>query len=245
MKGEKMLNYIDIGKGTPILFIHGLGSHKGSWEPQLSELSDTYRLIAVDLRGHGESHIEGEITLQTYAADVIELLDHLHISEVYLCGLSLGGLVTMEIYKQKPEIIKGLILCNTTFAIPTIIGNKIVNASEKYLNISKETLVDRIVNKSLHNSKYIEEVTKAFYISDQYIEAAKAPLGCNYTDTLTQIDKPTLIIGGYYDITTPIVNTWALKYLISHAVVKIFHCAHISNIECKDQFNEAIREFIA
>lgn len=233
-----------MGKGTPIIFIHGLASHKGSWETQ-HELSDTYRLIIPDLRGHGiYNNSYTEFTMEKYAADIIEILEHLQIDSAYFVGLSLGGLITMEIYKQRPKLIKGIILSNTTFAIPTFIGNKIVNASEKYLNIGEEKLIERIVHKSLHNSKYIDEVTKAFYITDQYIEAAKAPLGCNYTDILTQIDKPTLIIGGYYDITTPVFNVWTLKYLIPHAEVKMFHCAHISNIECREDFNQAIRNFI-
>ena len=238
--------YLDIGdreNENVLCFIHGLAERfDESWKPQ-HELSEHYRLIIPSLRGHFGNE-KSDITMENYAKDIIELLDKLNIKSATFIGLSLGGLVTMEIFKQRSEIIDKIILCNTTYRIPQLIGNKIVNASERYLKISKDLLIDKIVNKSMDNKKYIEEARKSFYISDQYILAARATIGCDYTDILTQVDKPTLIIGGYYDMTTPLFNVWTLKYLISHAKVKLLHTGHLSNIESKDSFNRAIRQFI-
>jgi 3-oxoadipate enol-lactonase len=239
-----MIKYDDLGKGEVVVFIHGLGSHKGAWIGQ-HELSDTHRLIIPDLRAHGDNTINDEpITMENYASDVIELLEHLHIKSAYMAGLSLGGIITMEIYKQRPDIIKGLILCNTTHQIPAFIGNKVMNASERYFNKSKEELIERIANKSIYNKKYLEETKQAFYISDRYIDASRASIGCDYSDTLRNIDKPTLLIGGYFDVTTPPFTILMMKYLIRHAEMKMLHSGHLSNIERKDEFNYWIRRFI-
>jgi pimeloyl-ACP methyl ester carboxylesterase len=238
------MEYIDIGDGENVLvLIHGLSErYDEAWKPQF-ELSKDYRLIIPSLRGHFGND-KSDITMENYAKDIIELLEKLNIKSASFAGLSLGGLVTMEIYKQRPDLINKLALCNTTYRIPQMIGNKIVNASERYLNISKDLLIDKIVNKSIHNKKFKDEVRKTFYISDQYISAARASIGCDYTETLTQIDKPTLIIGSYFDVTTPVFNVWTLKYLIPHAKVKLYNAGHFSNFECRDDFNNIVREFI-
>jgi pimeloyl-ACP methyl ester carboxylesterase len=238
------MEYIDIGDGENVLvLIHGLSQrYDEAWRKQL-ELSKHYRLIIPALRGH-YGNDKSDITMENYAKDIIELLDKLNIKSANFAGISLGGLVTMEVFKQRPDLIKKMALCNTTYRIPRIIGNKIVNTSEKYLNISKDLLIEKIVNKSIHNKKYTEKTQKSFYISDQYISAARASLGCDYAETLIQIDKPTLIIGSYFDMTTPVFNTLTLKYLIPHAKVKLFNAGHLSNIECPEEFNKAMKDFI-
>jgi pimeloyl-ACP methyl ester carboxylesterase len=238
--------YLDIGDSNNknvLVLIHGLAERfDEAWNPQ-HELSKHYRLIIPSLRGHFGNE-KSDITMENYAKDIIELLKKLNITSASFVGLSLGGLITMEIFKQNPDLIEKIILSNTTYRIPQLIGNKIVNASERYLKTSKELLIDKITNKSMHSKKYIDETRKSFYISDQYLSAARATVGCDYTEILTQIDKPTLIIGSYFDVTTPIFNVWTLKYLISHAKVKLLNTGHLSNLECPEEFNKAIGEFI-
>jgi 3-oxoadipate enol-lactonase len=241
---EVIMEYLDIGDGEKVLvLIHGLSErYDEAWKLQY-ELSKHYRLIIPALRGHFGNE-KSDITMENYAKDVIELLERLNVNSANFAGVSLGGLVVMEIFKQRPNIIEKIALCNTTYRIPQIIGNKIVNTSERYLNVSKDYLISKIINKSIHNSELKEEARKLFYISDQYIPAARASIACNYTDTLTQIDKPTLIIGSYLDLTTPVFNVWTLKYLIPHAKVKMLHSGHLSNFECPDEFNKVLKEFI-
>lgn len=116
-----MLAYTDIGQGTPIVFIHGLGSRKEAWRRQ-HELAEKYRLIIPDLRGHGETELETDISVANFAHDVLDLLNHLEVETAYICGLSLGGIVAQEIYRQAPERVKGLILSNTASFIPSIVA---------------------------------------------------------------------------------------------------------------------------
>jgi pimeloyl-ACP methyl ester carboxylesterase len=241
-----MIKYIDVGNGEKtLLMIHGLGQIKESWKPQF-ELSDTYRLIAVDLRGHGESeHINTDITLKNMALDVIELLQHLHIESVILCGLSLGGLVAQEIYRQREDLVAGLILSNTTWYIPTYFANKIVKKSEKLFHEDKEQLIEYITRSAIHNESVYEEAKQSFYLSDSYLECALSGSGMNYFPVLLRLSKPLLLIGGNYDRTTPLITQVIMRWLCPRGELVTLESGHLSNIECPKEFNQAIRNFIS
>jgi pimeloyl-ACP methyl ester carboxylesterase len=235
-----MINYIDIGKGTPIIFIHGLGQTLNAWQPQ-KELADTYRLIMVDLRGHGDSeHINTDITLENMAKDIIELLEYLDLKSIYLCGLSLGGIVAQEVYRQREDLVKGLIIANSTFYIPSILGNKVIEKSKKVLERSKDELIERIVRKDIFHKEFVEEAKQSFYISDSYLECSKVALGFNYFPILLRCRVPVLLIGGLHDSTTPLFNTYIMKWAITNSKMVILNAGHLSNFDCREEFNKAI-----
>jgi pimeloyl-ACP methyl ester carboxylesterase len=240
-----MLKFNDLGKGKPIVLIHGLGSKKEAWAPQ-HELANHYRLIIPDLRGHGETEINEDLTLEHFASDIIELLEHLKISSAFFCGLSLGGIVAQELYKQRPEMVRGLILSNTTSYVPTILGQRIVNESGKLLQKGEETLVDYIVTRGLYDSTYKEEAKKAFLIRDTYLESAKASLGINYFYILPTIKKPVLLIGSTHDKVTPSINVFLMGTFLRRARTALLkNAGHLSNIEKKELFNKYVSDFVA
>ncbi|MBE6491669.1 MAG: alpha/beta fold hydrolase [Methanobrevibacter sp.] len=86
------LNYVVEGKGEPLIFLHGLSDDLRYWEVLTSTLKKKYQVIRIDLRGHGESELgDDEITIDTYADDLKDLLDDLKIDAGNLIGFSLGG----------------------------------------------------------------------------------------------------------------------------------------------------------
>lgn len=239
-----MLKYNDLGTGIPVVFIHGLGSRKEAWIPQ-HELANRYRLVIPDLRGHGETEMNEGLTVKNFALDIIELMESLDIPSAFICGLSLGGIVAQELYKQRPDLVRGLILCNTTSYIPAILANKIINESSKLLKKSEYDLVEHIVTKGLYDTVYKEEAKKAFYIRDTYLESAKAPIGINYFSLLPSIRKPVLLIGSTHDKVTPFANIYIMKALIRQANSAILkNTGHLSNIEQKELFNKYVTDFI-
>ena len=240
-----MLKYNDLGSGTPIVFIHGLGSRKEAWVPQ-HELANRFRLVIPDMRGHGETEMNEGITIKNFALDIIALIEHLEIPSAFICGFSLGGIVAQELYKQRPDLVRGLILSNTTSYIPSMLATKIINESSKLLKKSEYELVEHIVKRGLYNSAYNEEAKKAFCIRDTYLESAKAPIGINYFSLLPSIRKPVLLIGSTHDKVTPTVNIYLMKALIRQAHSAILkNTGHLSNIEQKELFNKHVTDFIA
>jgi len=239
-----MLVYQDIGKGIPIVFIHGLGSKKEAWEPQ-HELAHYYRLIIPDLRGHGETEIERDISVNSFALDIIQLLEYLEIPSAYICGLSLGGIIAQEIYRCCPDMVKGLILANTTAYIPSLLSFHTIYLSQQLFLRDKQKLLAQIVETSLYDQSYRDEAAKVFHLRDTYIQCAIAPVGINYYPVLPFIKKPVLLIGSTHDKVTPLINLVMMRRFIKDShYVSFKHTGHLSNIEQKDSFNQTILRFI-
>lgn len=239
-----MIVYQDIGKGAPIVFIHGLGSKKEAWTPQ-HVLANHYRLIIPDLRGHGKSPIDTEITIKNFALDIIYLLDYLNIPSATICGLSLGGIIAQEIYWQRPEKVNGLILANTTSYVPFLLTYNAIQHSKRLLWRDKEQLRTHIVQSALYNQSFKEEALDSFQIRDTYIECARAPVGINYFTILPLIQMPVLLVGSSHDQVTPFFNIVMMSNFIKNSQTILFkNTGHLSNIEQKEAFNEAVEQFL-
>src|ERR1051325_132663 len=93
--------YTDAGIGRPVVLIHGYPFNRTLWNEQVAALSNSYRVLAPDLRGFGESDASAEpATMNQMAQDVALLLDHLGIARATIAGLSMGGYVALAFYKQ-------------------------------------------------------------------------------------------------------------------------------------------------
>jgi 3-oxoadipate enol-lactonase len=110
--GHRHLHYEDVGAGRPILLIHGFTNYGLSWAHQLAALVHSgYRVILPDLYGQGASSPAAALcTVSDLAADMVGLLDHLGAGSVVLCGLSLGGMVALQMAIDQPNRVASIIL---------------------------------------------------------------------------------------------------------------------------------------
>src|SRR4051812_45973878 len=117
--------YTDEGAGEPLVLIHGYPLSSELWLPQRAALSDGYRVIAPDLRGHGRSDPpHGPLSIDVYADDIIALLDELGIGEATFAGLSMGGYVLMALLRRRPERVRAIMLLATKAPGDTEAGKK-------------------------------------------------------------------------------------------------------------------------
>jgi 3-oxoadipate enol-lactonase len=120
------VNHVEIayeinGEGIPFVLVHGHPFDHTMWAPQVKAFSGSYNVITPDLRGYGESSlpVKGATRFEDYATDILFLLDKLKVDSFHLAGLSMGGQIIMEIFRQAPERIKTLIFADTFAGLDT------------------------------------------------------------------------------------------------------------------------------
>src|SRR5258708_8481278 len=115
------ISFETAGKGEPIVLIHGHPFDHTMWNPQIEAFSAHYKVITPDLRGYGKSSLPNNsaTTFEDYATDMMLLADHLKIDSFHLAGLSMGGQIIMEMFRQAPERIKTLIFADTFASLDT------------------------------------------------------------------------------------------------------------------------------
>src|SRR3954463_1863373 len=107
--------YEEHGVGQPLLLLHGFGGSAQNWYPFIDDLSEHYRLILVDLRGHGYStNPKNEFSHREAANDVFLLLDQLGIEQFSAMGISSGGMTLLHMATNQPERIDSMVLSATT-----------------------------------------------------------------------------------------------------------------------------------
>lgn len=104
MPNTVTLGYSERGQGSPVVFLHGYPLNREIWREQLQSLSDHYRVITPDLRGHGQSPVpDGVYEMESLARDVFTLLDSLEVPQAVMIGHSMGGYATLAAWRLAPE----------------------------------------------------------------------------------------------------------------------------------------------
>lgn len=113
------LHYEEYGEGMPLVLLHGFGGCTQNWHPFTDELSKHYRLIVVDLRGHGYStNPSNTFTHREAASDVFQLLDSLGIDRFSAMGISTGGMTLLHMATSQPTRIDAMVLVSATTHYP-------------------------------------------------------------------------------------------------------------------------------
>src|SRR5438445_1557043 len=110
------IGFVDVGGGdaTPILFLHGVGSDKSVWHPQLEHFGRARRAIAFDYPGYGDSDpVEAGTSRDDYAEAILAAMHELGVARAHICGLSLGGVVAIALYTFDPHACASLILADS------------------------------------------------------------------------------------------------------------------------------------
>jgi len=228
-----MIHYIERGSGEPLLLIHGLGNTIELWNAQ-HMLSEHFRLIIPELRGHGNSEITSDISIRSFVSDIFSLLDFLKIENVHICGLSLGGIIAQEMYVRRPAQVKSLILCNSVSYTPYFLRSSVL-----FLGISsiiRRTDEDNsrfFASKCIYDQRdksLMKEAEKTFVIKKRtYISSSRSSLSKNYLPFLPFIKIPVLVIGSQQDQVTPV--QFALQthaFLPNSELFILQECGHLS-----------------
>lgn len=250
------LAYDDEGSGLPLVFLHAFPLNRSMWKPQISALSARFRTIAMDFRGHGESDAPlWSFSLDDYADDVTALLDHLHIPEAVLVGLSMGGYVSLAFSRKYGHRLRGLVLADTRAQADSPEGRMArFHLAQTALTQGTEAVAKTMLPKLLgatslkNNPVLVESIRRTIHstpVSGILVDLMAMAARPDSVGQLPAISCPTLVVIGAEDQTTPLVDAQLMAREIPHARLAVIPAAgHLSNCEQPEQFSELLREFV-
>ncbi|MEW6386012.1 MAG: alpha/beta fold hydrolase [Thermodesulfobacteriota bacterium] len=241
------LAYGDYGAGEALILIHGLGGRGWSWRQQIAELSQDYRVLALDLRGHGNSGCRaGEtISLRSLAEDVMALMKNLGVVRGHICGHSLGGMIALEILARSGTLIKSLVLTDTTafFPPPSMLAEFLHHFDLMEMANWARFMAPRLLGREAP-AALTEEVVETISATSRvaYRQALIAAFQADYRWLLPLLDLPTLILVGEEDQATPWGHARYLQSRIREASLQVVPKAgHLSPQENPQEFNRQLR----
>lgn len=237
--------------------IHGHPFDHTMWYPQVVDFSDDYQVITPDLRGYGKSGLphSGETLFEDYATDVLRLLDYLQVDSFHLAGLSMGGQITMELFRQAPARIKSLVFADTFAGLdsPEVKKGR-YDAAARLEKEGMDTYADEVIYKMIKPDHVSSMPEVAAHIIGMMKSTAPAGAAAalraraeriDYlTEVFPQIDIPTLVIVGREDEFTPVAKALEMReHLQNCKMVVIEDSGHMPNLEHPDEFNRVVLDF--
>ncbi len=252
------VSYNDSGSDNAItiIFIHGFPFNKSMWDKQTAALKDSYRVIAYDVRGHGNSEGGiGNFSIDLFVADLIELIDNLMLDKVVICGLSMGGYIALKAIEKHPNRFEALVLSDTQCAADTAESKiKRLQTIEHIKEISVEEFADESIKNLFSPESFLTKKAEIAAVREMIVNTSKLTLintllaiservdSCN---NLQEINVPVLIMVGKDDIITAPATARLIHSKIQHSLLKILeHAGHLANMENPYEFNDQLINFL-
>ena len=238
------------GDALPIIFLHGVGSDKSVWRPQLDHYGANRRAIALDYPGYGESELVEGATRDDFAASILAAMDALGIDRAHVCGLSLGGVIAIAMYAAAPSRCASLIIADSFAVHPDGQGiyDRSVAASQAMTMRELAEARSGLLLGSAANDELRSEVVETMAAIDPWVYrvGAEAVWLADQRDRASAISVPTLIIVGDEDGITPPALSEELEQLIPGSRLEVIAASgHLANAEQPERFNDLVDRFLA
>ena len=250
----KEIFYKDVGEGNALVFLHGFTETCDIWDDFSRELSHSFRIIAIDLPGHGKTGTFGEIhTMELIARVVKEVLDHLYILECLMIGHSMGGYATLAFARLYPTVLKGMVLFHSQAAADSTEAKENRERMVRLVRADHSNFIHQFIpslftpeNAARYAAQIAELSLQASRITPASIIAALEGMKQrrDQTDLLAEVDFPVYFIAGKKDIRIPASLVMQQAAIPSHSEVLLMgNVAHMGYIESRDVTLQAVRGF--
>ncbi len=237
-----------------IVFSHSLACTTRMWDPQLGAFAQSYRVLAFDTRGHGQSDSpEGPYTMEMLTEDTFQLLSALDIHAAHFVGLSMGGMIGQLLALEHPGTLASLTLADTACTWPSaaiqLFADRAAQAESAGMKSLVESTLSRWFTPAYHegNPQAVANVGKMIANSPVagYVGCSHAIPRIDFTDRLKQIICPTLVMVGQQDAGTPPAMAREIHdNLPGSEFFEIEDASHLSNIEQAETFNRELSSFL-
>jgi 3-oxoadipate enol-lactonase len=255
--GDVELDVVEFGHGRPIMFVHGFPLDHSMWKTQLEAFKASFRVIAPDLRGFGQSGLtEGTVTMEQFADDLSKLLIRMQIDEpVVFCGLSMGGYIGWQFWRRHPDQLRALVMCDTRAVADTdeaARGRK--KTAEQVVTSGTQSVAETMIPKLFAESTRRErpelvEATRQVILRapPQGVAAALRGMAArpDVSEEIPHLQVPTLVICGEQDAISPVAEMRKIATAIPTAKFELIPDAgHMSPLENSTAFNAALEKFL-
>lgn len=238
---------------APVLVLsNSLGTTPAMWDEQTPTLSERFRLVRYDHRGHGGSPVPpGPYTIEDLGGDVLALLDRLGIERVSFCGLSLGGMVGMWLASEAPGRVERLVLCCTSarFA-PDTFDSRARTVRADGVGAIADAVVERWFTPAFREGRpEVAECARRMLLetpAEGYAGCCEALRDADLSGTLGTISAPTLVVAGADDPAAPPEEAELISDSIPEASLEVIpDAAHLANIEQPEAVTQAILDHLS
>lgn len=233
-----------------IIFSNSLGTDHGMWQPQVASLKQQFKVITYDTRGHGQSDVIADTTVQNLAEDVIDILDALDIEKAHFCGISMGGLTALYLGIHHAARFNSIIVANSAAKIGTAeawltradaveqngLADLVASTHSRWFSSEFDYLQDALAQQTIQSL--------ANTPAQGYANACRALAHEDLREQIAQIYIPTLLIAGKFDPITTVADAEFMQQQIEHSQLSILPASHLSNIEQPEGFTQALQRFI-
>lgn len=240
------------GAGKAIVFLHPIISTSDFWLPQLNDLSDRFRCIALDAPGYRQSAPVGEPVAESTTRQLMALLDHLDIESAHLVGLSLGGIQAQHAALDHPDRFDRVVLADTSAAFggdadewlahwlaPLDQGASVTELAINAIDAIVERPLDPPHRTLLHRSA--EDIPRS-----AFEQASRVIATHNMAGEVSALEHRCLVVVGEHDNETPVGHSEVLAATIPNAALHVIAGAgHLSSYEAPRSFNQAVRNFLS
>lgn len=243
-----------LGSGKPALcFINSLGTDRRIWDAVVAALGDEFTILTFDKRGHGLSDLgTPPYRIEDFSQDLAGLLDHYGLTNVIVCGLSIGGLIALGLYQSRPDLVRAILFADTAHRIgtPEFWKTRIDAVMEGGIESILEPIMSRWFTqpyRSPDNADYQGYCTMLLRQPKLgYAGTCAAIRDADFTEAAKGIAVPALCLVGDQDGSTPPELVRSLADLVPGARFAVIEgAAHIPCVETPAQFLTHLRTFIA
>lgn len=238
-------SYLDVGKGEPVLLLHGLFGNLSNWENVVNELQANFRVLIPRLPLFDVSITETKLDSLVFFLE--KFIESHRFSNVTLIGNSLGGHLGLLYTLRNPEKVKKIVLTGSSGLYENTLGNSFFRVKDYEFvreKISYTFYKKEVVTKALVDDVYETIQSRGKTLS--IISIARAAQKQNLAEVLGQIQTPTLLVWGLQDEITPPEVAIEFHNKLPNATLKfIDECGHVPMMEQPQLFNQYLTEFLS
>tara|TARA_Y100001954_G_scaffold50478_1_gene53413 strand:- start:2112 stop:2945 length:834 start_codon:yes stop_codon:yes gene_type:complete len=257
LPGSPKIAFTQIGTGDLVIFIHGIGGNKENWYQNMEVLSKTFNVVALDVRGYGESEdFLGPMNFSDVADDIQRLVLFLGEKKCHVVGLSMGAQISLYFYEKYPDLTQSLVLCDAPLGFQDFTESE----REKFIRLRRKpiedgtdlktmaiNIADTLIGKKSNKLAYDQLVESMVKLrKETYLRAIDTFVKSDHYNIFPKLDIPVLVLVGELDNLTPVSMAKEISRKIGGSILKIIsNAGHLSNIENPGEFNKVVLGFLS